>query len=560
MQCQKSILKAPPSTASNGTTASWFARIHSKLYTPDDVPILPRRDLKRVTFSVSKLTTEHVFGESDDDSNQLDNSMEEPEPNVDSVLTLKENHCRELPKYYEWACRLREEQPLDRFMDVLRSCCFSQLTTVDLSNQTIDSRQMGPIADILMMECGSLELLDLSNCGLEDMSLRVLLHSLLINDRLPELRLSHNTIESDGFKYIAIFISQSKAITTLDLSWCAVDRRAVRYLSRGIELAQSLQDLYMDHCSLKPNAIEILATGVRQSKSLRHLSLRHNRLSSQKATDAWIATMLDRPVLDDDEIRDMQQRRIWPSRCGLQRLDLTGNYLQGGLATMLGEALSMNHTLSHLVLNDCQISDNECAILADALLHNHNLRILDLADNPITLRSDQGILSMKTALAKNHFLHELNLAGTGLDSSAAITLAECLPENSTLSRLDLTRNPHIDMAGVLALSISIKMNHTLTFLDINIPAGDHELAQLQHDIVSACTENMQRAFEMGPERRNADHFEDEGPGSSSSSYTSSPRSQQVDVNQGYTTKGIHQQEPEPSNLSISSYMLDEIPV
>ena len=78
---------------------------------------------------------------------------------------------------------------------------------------------------------------------------------------------------------------------------------------------------------------------------------------------------------------------------------------------------------------------------------------------------------MKTALAKNHFLHELNLAGTGLDSSAAIALAECLPENSTLSRLDLTRNPHIDMAGVLALSISIKMNHTLTFLDINIPAS-----------------------------------------------------------------------------------------
>lgn len=124
----------------------------------------------------------------------------------------------------------------------------------------------------------------------------------------------------------------------------------------------------MDHCSLKPNVVEILATGVRQSKSLRHLSLRHNRLSSQKATDAWIATLLDRPVFNDDEIRDMQQRRIWPSRCGLQRLDLTGNYLQAGLATMLGEALSMNHTLTHLVLNDCQIFANECTILADALV------------------------------------------------------------------------------------------------------------------------------------------------------------------------------------------------
>lgn len=134
MQCQKSILKAPPSTASNGATASWLARIHSKLYTPDDVPTLPRRDLKRVTFSVSKLTTEHVFGgdnddtdnndQDEDDSNDLDDNVEggPEQQHVDSALTLKENHCRELPKYYEWACRLREEQPLDRFMDALRSC------------------------------------------------------------------------------------------------------------------------------------------------------------------------------------------------------------------------------------------------------------------------------------------------------------------------------------------------------------------------------------------------------------------------------------------------------
>lgn len=71
-------------------------------------------------------------------------------------------------------------------------------------------------------------------------------------------------------------------------------------------------------------------------------------------------------------------------------------------------------------------------------------------------------------LSKNHFLRELNLAEAGLDSSEAIALAECLPENSTLTRLDLSRNPQITMAGVLALSISIKMNHTLTFLDINI--------------------------------------------------------------------------------------------
>jgi hypothetical protein len=78
-------------------------------------------------------------------------------------------------------------------------------------------------------------------------------------------------------------------------------------------------------------------------------------------------------------------------------------------------------------------------------------------------------LALKTALARNSTLQSLNLSETQLDSSTAITLAEALPENASLARLDLSKNPNIEMAGILALAISIKMNHTLTFLDINIP-------------------------------------------------------------------------------------------
>lgn len=63
------------------------------------------------------------------------------------------------------------------------------------------------------------------------------------------------------------------------------------------------------------------------------------------------------------------------------------------------------------------------------------------------------------------------MADTGLSTEAAIALAECLPENHSLVRLDLSRNPNIQIAGLLALSVSIKMNHTITFIDINIPVS-----------------------------------------------------------------------------------------
>lgn len=68
------------------------------------------------------------------------------------------------------------------------------------------------------------------------------------------------------------------------------------------------------------------------------------------------------------------------------------------------------------------------------------------------------------------------MADTGLNTEAAIALAECLPENNSLVRLDLSRNPQIQIAGLLALSVSIKMNHTITFIDINIPVSIHEMS------------------------------------------------------------------------------------
>lgn len=55
---------------------------------------------------------------------------------------------------------------------------------------------------------------------------------------------------------------------------------------------------------------------------------------------------------------------------------------------------------------------------------------------------------------------------------AVIALAECLSENRSIVRLDLSRNPKIQLAGLLAISASMKMNQTITFIDINIPVSN----------------------------------------------------------------------------------------
>jgi hypothetical protein len=55
-----------------------------------------------------------------------------------------------------------------------------------------------------------------------------------------------------------------------------------------------------------------------------------------------------------------------------------------------------------------------------------------------------------------------------LQRTGAIALAEFLPETQTLRRLDLSDNPKIDIAGVMALSVSVRMNRSLQYLDVNV--------------------------------------------------------------------------------------------
>jgi hypothetical protein len=56
-----------------------------------------------------------------------------------------------------------------------------------------------------------------------------------------------------------------------------------------------------------------------------------------------------------------------------------------------------------------------------------------------------------------------------MSSEDAIALAEVLPETKHLSRLDVSQNPDLDLAGLMALSISIKLNYSITCLEVTIP-------------------------------------------------------------------------------------------
>lgn len=85
------------------------------------------------------------------------------------------------------------------------------------------------------------------------------------------------------------------------------------------------------------------------------------------------------------------------------------------------------------------------------------------------------------------------LNNTGFDTSGAIALAEYLPDFQSLIHLDLTENPDLSIAGVMALAAAIKLNHTLRCLDLSIPTNDADFARLSQDILQSCVRNTELA-------------------------------------------------------------------
>ncbi|KAI8062747.1 hypothetical protein BC940DRAFT_336230 [Gongronella butleri] len=466
---------------------------------------LDAKQLKRVRFPLAKLTTEYFPYATNSDTTATKEPIASPTspiPIVGSAPVTTGN----ILIYYEQACKNK-----DTFMLPPLAALITQpqhgLTFIDLTDQPLTRRHMEPLADMLCLDFG-LQTLKLRNCQLEEDSLRILLHSLLVANGLQHLDLSYNSkIQLKGFKYISIFVKNSNRLQSLDLSGTTPDKKAVQYLGQSLmqQSSRSLSSLILDRCAFRAPHLEALSGAVRRA-GLEHLSLKHNQLNQQAALH--IGVMLR--DYDDESNGSTSQN-------GIRALVLDNNDLRQGIQ-YVAQALRRNHSLRSLSLVDCKLDAAACGHIAEALKYNGNLQSVVLARNPLGANNQlAGINALKQALYVNHALVDLNLTDCQLGSAAAIALAECLPESKSLNKLDLAHNPQIDMGGLLALVSGLRLNKSLTFLDINIPNADAERIKVQADMAVLCDRNARLKQEQQHDSDTSSSHSSHGTGNSSSS-------------------------------------------
>ncbi|KAG8951134.1 hypothetical protein FRC04_006793 [Tulasnella sp. 424] len=189
-----------------------------------------------------------------------------------------------------------------------------------------------------------------------------------------------------------------------------------------------------------------------------------------------------------DKVRSLDNL---PRLGSLQTLDIRGNDLRTGV-TYIAQVLKRNRTLKVLNLSENRVDVLGLVAVAEALKYNSTLETLDMSRNPCCGPGLEGITSIRTAFTINTSLKRLFLSNTNLTSPGAIALAEFLPEARHLLHLDLTANP-LDIAGVMALSVGLKMNETIRCLDVNVPPNDPEYARLSREILKCCVRNTEQA-------------------------------------------------------------------
>ncbi|GAA6044301.1 hypothetical protein JCM8097_006756 [Rhodosporidiobolus ruineniae] len=205
--------------------------------------------------------------------------------------------------------------------------------------------------------------------------------------------------------------------------------------------------------------------------------------AAQAEREAW--------RLSEARLRLRKQVDELPRVGALLTLDVKGNDLRNGVA-YIAQVLKRNRTLKVLNLSENKVEPQGLIVLAEALKFNTCLETLDLSLNPCSGPSLDGVLALRSALMITPSLKRLFLNATQFTSEGAIALAEFLPELRALHHLDLTDNA-IDISGVLALAVSLKLNSSIRCLDVQIPFDDPDFASLSQSIMESCIRNTELA-------------------------------------------------------------------
>ncbi|XP_042612072.1 NACHT, LRR and PYD domains-containing protein 3-like [Cyprinus carpio] len=315
-----------------------------------------------------------------------------------------------------------------------------------LSKCNLTDESCSALATVLSSDSSSLRDLDLSNNNLEDSGVRLLSDGLKQNCKLEKLCLSGCSITEESYKALASALrSNPSHLIELDLTGNDPGQSGVKQLNDLLQDPNcQLKTLRLHGCGLTEKSCSALATVLRSNSSLKELDMSNNHLQDpgikklQNGLENTNCALQKLRFLKSPAAKkacEYLTEVLQISPLLLSELDLS----EDKLGDLDGQKLSALLMDSHSKLNNCELTEKSCSVLATVLSSKTILKEINMNNSRLL---DSGVKEICEGL-KNPVceLEILNLSDCSITEEGYKALASALRSNpSHLIELDLTGN------------------------------------------------------------------------------------------------------------------------
>uniref|UniRef100_A0A8I3MG19 NLR family pyrin domain containing 13 n=2 Tax=Canis lupus familiaris TaxID=9615 RepID=A0A8I3MG19_CANLF len=362
---------------------------------------------------------------------------------------------------------LEPHSKIYQWQDICSVFCNGHVSELDLSNSKLNTSSMKKLCYELRNPRCKLRKLTLTHLNLSSNNLGVPVSTMIFKTlRHSACNLQYLWLESCGLtplvcRHLFVELSRNSSVSFLSLG--DNDLSGMKGLQGPSGMStSSLKELSLEKCNLSAAIYQDLALHVSSTQRTTRLCLGFN-------------------PLQDDGVRLLCAALTHPE-CALERLVLWFCQLGAPSCRYLSEALLKNKSLTHLNLrrnklrdegvkflckalshpdcslqnldlSDCSFTADGCQELANALRHNHNMKILDIRNNDV---QDNGVKHLCEVLQDPYCeLNTLGLEKCNLTPACCQHLSSVLTSSKSLINLNLLEND-LEPSGVSILWKALK--------------------------------------------------------------------------------------------------------
>lgn len=388
---------------------------------------------------------------------------------------------------YKQECLAVKVRPIGKVLEQLERLddLSIPIDTLDLKGVKLDSRSCEVLEAVLSRM--QMTTLDVEHTSLEDEGVIALCEMVEFYGCASRINISHNKgLRPRAWLTVGRMLKKSPFIDMVNVSYCGLDDQTLTLLLRSVRANCALQVLKSEGNSLAGKGTFILMAAMKFNENLRELYLANNQLGPEDGQHLG-AILRTNHTLHVVDVRDNKLQ------------DAGVRYICAGIA-------EQQEGLSVLNVSSNGISQDGVHHISAMLPCTKSLRELNLSRN---LCGDNGMYLLKLGLLANRSVEKLVLADVKITCEGAIALAEILAENKYITHLDVKDND-VRVAGLMALQLAHRMNHTLLFLEtpksFRVEQRDRQLVRdMLVEIDRYCSRNVQEKEERAVQERRRQH-------------------------------------------------------